>query len=251
LIFHWRKPRHYGVRIAARLAAMLGPAGRDAATYWVTHYGVDIEPELARLEDIIQAFLVDTARPAVDVGANAGVWAKRLRNRFHRVIAIEPNPVLAAMLKKQLPVEVHNVAASNRGGMATLWIPLRGAATISGWASLDPENCSDRTSLTRVEVRTTTLDQLLEGVFPSFVKVDVEGHEVAVLEGAVRTLTVARPLVLCEVRSANLPRVQVLMGELDYYVHPTMEVLGLAAANEMYLFVPRTLETAVSHVKRP
>jgi hypothetical protein len=51
-----------------------------------------------------------------------------------------------------------------------------------------------------LDVQTWSLDELVDGVEGqlAFVKIDVEGHEPQVLEGADRTLREMKPLVLCE-----------------------------------------------------
>jgi methyltransferase FkbM-like protein len=47
-------------------------------------------------------------------------------------------------------------------------------------------------------VEVSTLDAELEGILPSVVKIDVEGAEVAVLEGGRRLISRARPLIIFE-----------------------------------------------------
>ena len=53
----------------------------------------------------------------------------------------------------------------------------------------------------------TTLDQFFTGdrKAPNFIKIDVEGHELAVLEGAQRTLERYRPTLLVECEARHHP----------------------------------------------
>jgi FkbM family methyltransferase len=112
-----------------------------------------------------------------------------------RVVAFEPNPGNAAMIRKNacrnaLSVEVVVAAVANE----------------DGWAAFD-DSSSLGGHLTRagsVAVATISLDSCL-GRFgePSMVKLDIEGGEVNALEGASRLLADVRPAVLCECHATN------------------------------------------------
>src|SRR5437868_5966109 len=70
-----------------------------------------------------------------------------------------------------------------------------------------------------LEIEVRTLDQFdLRNV--GFVKIDVEGHELAVLEGAARTLARERPNLLIEANEHHRPdavgSIRRFMAELDY-----------------------------------
>ena len=68
-----------------------------------------------------------------------------------------------------------------------------------------------------VKVVTVTLDWLQERFRPPRVmKMDVEGAELAVLRGAVRVLSEARPAVLCEVYERQAGEVSLLLHEHGY-----------------------------------
>ncbi|MGK2950403.1 MAG: FkbM family methyltransferase [Acidimicrobiales bacterium] len=158
------------------------------------------EPELRHLADF-----VPVGGTAVDVGAWMGPWTRALASRSDAVHAIEPQPALAAFLRRVAPsnVTVHEAAAGDEPGEATLVVDARpgrdqlarlGQETVEG---VDPQH--------RVEhrVRVVTLDELeLQDV--RFVKIDVEGHELAALEGAAGLLAAARPVVLLEAEQRHL-----------------------------------------------
>jgi FkbM family methyltransferase len=152
-----------------------------------------VEPELRRLDD-----LVPRDRNAVDVGAWWGPWTWWLARRVPHVDTFEPNTELVARIHEALPgnVTLHPVALSDRDGRSVLWIPGGGVGT-EGRASLHHESARS-TGWRAQPVDTRRLDDFdLSDV--GFVKIDVEGHEAAVLQGATRLLESDRPTVMVEV----------------------------------------------------
>jgi FkbM family methyltransferase len=152
------------------------------------------EPELRRLDDY-----VPEGRAAVDVGAWLGPWTRALSRRASHVHAFEPQPRLAAHLAKVVAanVTVHEAAVGAEAGSALLAVddgPGRDAL-----AHLVPEPSA--AALTVRQVRLDDLD--LDDV--GFVKIDVEGHELGVLQGAEALLRRCRPSLLVEVEQRHLP----------------------------------------------
>jgi FkbM family methyltransferase len=145
-----------------------------------------------------------------DIGANVGVFSFAAASLATKgsVLAVEPDIWLArivrrsASLKKNrtLGVRVLAAAASNANGVATFLIAGRGRASSA------LEAAGGRSEMggirERVVVPTLTLDTLLEHFDrPSVVKIDVEGAEDLVLEGAGKLLSDVRPTLLIEVGS--------------------------------------------------
>lgn len=148
---------------------------------------------------------------AVDVGANVGNWAMGLSKavgRRGRVVALEPNPAAYRELKFSTwgcNISIHRVAASDEPGDAVLQIPLdRRGAEEGQLASLEPRKSAH--SSHRILVRRVRLDDLLgSSVLPvSIIKVDVEGHELAVLRGAQQILAHHRPVLVIEIEERHL-----------------------------------------------
>ena len=156
-------------------------------------------------------------RVAIDVGAHAGNWTQNLARRVGSdgiVLAYEALPhygralALSTRLLRARNVQVRVVAVGNREGL----IPLR-------WRSAANERLTGRTHIEPgvknsagvIEVRMATLDSDLasRGIHPSdvaFVKIDVEGAELEVLEGASGLLSQGRPVVYMEVEPPWLER---------------------------------------------
>lgn len=147
---------------------------------WVPMGGY--EPEIS---DTI-AGLIEHGQPAWDVGANVGIVSLLMANHgASEVLAFEPDQLNSSILLDQVQanpqlsdrIELVPVAVSNHCGQVSF---------ISNGASESHIAYGDECD--RKAVQCVTLDSMLEKrPAPSFVKVDVEGAEVFVLEGAERS----------------------------------------------------------------
>lgn len=189
--------------IVARLEKFLGPRRRwDLQLLRFARWGSG-EAEWYLLD-----LLVDRGKIAIDVGANYRVYSGRLAQLCRQVHAFEPNPQLAQELRGKLAsnVTVHGFALSDRSGQAVLQIPIRKGVVEHGLASLEAAAvvASGASDVETVEVAVRSLDELgFSDV--GFLKIDVQGHELAVLRGAERTLLRDRPTLLVESSSTNHP----------------------------------------------
>jgi FkbM family methyltransferase len=130
---------------------------------------------------------------AFDVGAHAGNRARALASLGCRVVAIEPQPDFARLLRtlfaRTSAVSVVEAAAGRATGRAALAISDR-TPTVTTLSSLWREARSGDEDFAgvnwnrSVEVTITTLDALIAQYgMPSFAKIDVEGSELEVLAG--------------------------------------------------------------------
>lgn len=138
--------------------------------------------------------LCPTGCTALDVGTWYGPWTWRLAWIAASVVAVEPVPGLAGLLERTAPgnVRVVHAAASDHTGTAPLWTTSdgRGVRGLSSLGRRAPHTHS-------VPVELVTVDGLgLTRV--GFVKIDVEGHEVAALRGAEATIRRDQPALLVE-----------------------------------------------------
>lgn len=136
----------------------------------------------------------------LEIGANVGYFAQLAAGAAPtaRIVAAEPAPQNVALLEANIEaagltdrVCVHQVAISDAVGQASLQLSQR-----SNHHGLEP---SDRPVTATVEVPTlpfdAAVDRWLPGT-PHVVRMDVEGHEWAVLETMDAVLTGTEPLVL-------------------------------------------------------
>ena len=153
------------------------------------------EKLLLHLKGMWRARVRPKSCPYIDVGANLGGCALLLAKDGHPVVAIEVVPQLAALLRASvernaLPVEVLQLAVG-RGGAATLHCA-QGHSAI----------CQVRPAAGGF--RTTSLDAILhQRPAPCAVKIDVEGSELEVLQGATETLQ-SHPNLFVELHAYEL-----------------------------------------------
>ena len=129
-------------------------------------------------------------RTFVDVGAHIGsVIAQAQYRTGTKVIAIEAMPDKAAALTRKFPnVKVHACAVGNTTGNVSFFV--MPAAT--GYSSLIQSQNS-----VEIVVPLRRLDDLIEERV-DIVKIDVEGAELGVLQGAERTVRESRPVIMFE-----------------------------------------------------
>ncbi|WP_439576673.1 FkbM family methyltransferase [Elioraea sp.] len=145
--------------------------------------------------------LVDPNRAAVDVGANYGGYAGRLARLATRVYCFEPFPETAERLALRMPPSavVRRAAVSDHAGTAELLVPSKasGEPAVAN-ATLEAANpVTARDDLRAVTCELVTLDEVVPEPV-GFIKIDVEGHELAVLRGAAGILERDRPALLVE-----------------------------------------------------
>jgi FkbM family methyltransferase len=153
-------------------------------------------------EIAIRAILASALRSDgtyVDVGTNRGQVlgeAVRVAPRG-RHVAFEPIPALAAEVARAFPaVDCRQMALGADRGSAE-FCHFR---ALDGWSGLrrSPAVSDERGDPELIAVEVSTLDAEVGDLSPAVVKIDVEGAELAVLEGGRSMLTRAKPLLIFE-----------------------------------------------------
>jgi len=153
------------------------------------------EPELHLLP-----FVVNQERAAIDVGAHVGIYTYFLKRYVPRCFAFEPNPLLFRDLTELQfdGVEVYHCAVSDRFGSVRLLVPIdEHGDEQDGLGTLNDTNCFGERRMSVYDVTARTLDDF---GLPSigFIKIDVEGHELEVLNGATHIIERDWPNFLIE-----------------------------------------------------
>jgi FkbM family methyltransferase len=135
----------------------------------------------------------------VDVGANCGLYTRQLARLSRQVHAFEPSHQMAKLLRRTSArnVNIHEIALSDHNGDAELFIPQGDNGPVYGLASLEPRPNVATEQVAAIHVPIARLDAVVHQDV-AFVKIDVEGHELSVLNGAVELLERCQPVFLVE-----------------------------------------------------
>jgi FkbM family methyltransferase len=162
-----------------------------------------------------------------DVGANVGLysWEVRKVSLHRKILAFEPDPENIKLLEKTLNeanfqnVEIYKCALSNQLAEIPFFQDTLTSATgcVAGkdkpWIEQYLNSCANE-----IQVRTETLDSVVRpDRTPSLIKIDVEGHEIEVLQGGRNTLTEAKPLLILESFPPKQSTVLSLLDELGFH----------------------------------
>lgn len=158
-----------------------------------------------------------------DVGANIGIYSLIMSRHFGAegaVHAFEPVPHIRAKLEANLRlnglrnVRVNDCALGEKAGTATINAIAPGHYRAGTSSLVENENLArvGRQHFTKLEIAVTSLDTYVaqHGIARvDVVKIDVEGYELFVLQGAERTLKDHRPLILMEHNQRRLQAIDV------------------------------------------
>jgi FkbM family methyltransferase len=239
------------VRIAAR-------AGRDQVASIIARAGWEA------YERPLPAVLYRTAAATpgliADIGANTGFYAilAACAQPANRVLAFEPVPDILAALDENIRanglsrrVRLIRCAIGARNRTTKLYMPLQDHGLVETSASLRADFKPPHSAA--LEVLERTLDRVLARPSLAFrrlgiIKIDVEGHECAVLEGAHWAITLHRPVIFIEVLpGANLPALNAFLARYKYadivlhaFAPPAVhDRVDFVAESWNHAFVPR------------
>jgi FkbM family methyltransferase len=136
-------------------------------------------------------------RKVVDVGAYTGEWTQMCRRLFPdaRVLMVEPQSRLREGLRERLASDPHlQFSPALLGARAQAAVPFYEADSASSiFAESEPSTCATAT------LPMTTLDEITRGSefsSPDFIKLDVQGAELAVLEGGDHAVRSAEAILM-------------------------------------------------------
>lgn len=169
--------------IGGRAFVMRASVASWFSRWIVERLSLDLASRLCRPGDV-----------AIDVGANVGLFSTALGIRLGplgHVLAFEPNPVVHRLLERNLsrhgmtpPVATHDFAVGCTTGDLSMIVYDNDLLSGFTASALDPAAAGSSSS---IKVRVCRLDDEVPGSV-DFIKIDVEGHELDVLDGATSLL---------------------------------------------------------------
>jgi len=179
---------------------------------------------------------------AIDIGANLGEWTVPLARAVGpagRVLAVEPAPRAADSLDKTfaanalVQAELIRCAVGDHDGTAEFVMPMVTSARVdTGTARIGPAAAGHealKVALRRLD--SLAADRRLERI--DLIKIDVEGHERQVLDGAQATLARFRPVLVIETgheAEGDRRAIHDRLGGLGYRLLGVLLDFGMAEA---------------------
>lgn len=159
--------------------------------------------QFAKIERALEVVPESKRCVALDVGGHIGFWSRVLAHHFKRVVAFEPLPALGAHFLKNCDdcpnVKLIVCAASNVNDE----IDIVTVADNSGNGHVLPDG--EAPGALTYRAQTVTIDSLnIHDV--GLIKIDVEGWELPVIEGARTTIQRDRPVMVVEQKPGNAER---------------------------------------------
>jgi FkbM family methyltransferase len=169
------------------------------------HFASSLPEDGSYEADSYEASLAHAPRRgvAIDVGANIGLWARRMAADFGFVNCFEPQAQARACLARNAAfnnVIIYPYALGSKAAEAT--ITVNRLAIGGGMIPVTDKHRSDsylKYPTTEETINIVPLDDL--NLRPDYMKVDVQGYEVDVLRGAERTIREHKPTIVCEIES--------------------------------------------------
>jgi FkbM family methyltransferase len=174
----------------------------------------------------------------LDIGGNVGYFSLLLANRVGgegEVHTFEPNPDLYSFLEPNIEkiknIKLHKIAVSDKNGEKELYKP-KDYSLNTGLATL--ENISNGVRVASVSTR--TIDSMN---FPAvdLVKIDIEGHELAALRGAEKTLMGVKDVIFEEhnIKGSGVKEILLSQGFNIFYIQKKFSGVALKNIQSVYL----------------
>jgi FkbM family methyltransferase len=162
---------------------------------------LELEQLFSLLDGFEHQFKLGTA---CDIGANIGNHSRYFSSKFSKVVAFEPNPLIVDILKFNTKaftnISILEYAVGNFLGEAPIFGDQK---NLGGFSVLQNRNASNRNmpeeQILSETIHVITLDSMLNDLIDlELIKIDVEGFERQVIEGAAHTIETFKPVIAFE-----------------------------------------------------
>lgn len=184
----------------------------------------------APMPDLMAWLVRQSSGFMLDVGANTGLFTllAAAANPTIKVCAFEPLESVSKLLQANLAlnpdltsrINVYQLGLSNSAGTFDFYETINDHGLVTTSSSLELVHAQQVGTYRKQVITTETLDRWvtrLDSGKISIMKIDVEGHEYAVIEGARDTITRHRPFITIEVLGeSRVDRIDELLFEKDY-----------------------------------
>lgn len=173
------------------------------------YYGEYTELEIELLKNFIKPHFT-----VYDVGANIGYHTLAFSKLAQDVYAFEPNKKNLELLRKNAGhcdnVVIYDFACSDKN--TTMYV--------EDFDTTKPGNYGEMRMLDNgQECQSMRIDDIADIFGPDLIKIDVEGHELQVLNGSIETITQYKPIIFYEAHGTELPEIYDLLTGLDYTLY--------------------------------
>ncbi|MGM5629753.1 FkbM family methyltransferase [Apibacter raozihei] len=232
-----------------------------AYSYWPSLYkkrffkkinqlnALNIKQRNVEFEFLILSRFLDKDSVFFDIGVNMGYYIYYAEQLVHpeNIVGFEPHPELYKRIKHLFPkIHTSNIALSNTCEVLNFKVPIINSHETTGRGTLNTEYKEENETSSKIyEVQTETLDRFIKNhqiEKISFIKIDVEGAEIKVIEGAKETLRKFRPTLLIEVEERhhnqniwNIIQPILELGYLSFYLdRETLELKEFTSSTPTY-----------------
>ena len=164
------------------------------------------EPEIEIIKN-----LINQGTDSIDVGVYRGVHSYEMSKYSMNVHSFEANPIIYNDLIDTLPlikknIRIYNFALSDKNGEAKMKIPIRDKSANKknyeeyfkmGLATIHENNNFD--NFEEFKVISKKIDDIKFENKISFIKIDVEGHEMEVIKGGLDLIKKFKPNMMIEI----------------------------------------------------
>ena len=210
-------------------------------------YGVYEKHEIELIAKVINHEASQST--ALDIGANIGNHAIQFSKIFKEVICFEPNPLIFEILKlntrSATHVHCYNIGLSNEEKTAFLEIPEKnfGGAKIA-------HSKSQKT----LDILLKKGDDIIEKAF-SFIKIDVEGHEMEALLGMEKSILTNKPIICFELINKDASSLKIIeflknLGYRKFYIPYQKSIFPKSGKKRFYRsFIDGLIFKKTSHLQ--